>query len=430
MTRLITITSGKGGVGKTNISINLALQLAARGFRTCLFDADLGLANINVLLGVYPQKTLREVLFSNQKIQEIIINYRAGVHILPGSSGVAEMVDLKPEQVEQLIRSFLALTDYDFFLFDTSAGIARDVLAFCLAAPEVLVVITPEPTSLTDAYALVKILVLSGFHGKIRIVVNLCRNASHAKAAYGKFKAAVKKFLGVDITSLGMIYEDEMMPRAVTQQQPVSILYPKAHATQCIKKLADRLAAESEDSLEPRGLKAFWEQCLAVLKHPPVVDGKLKIGPEAEEAPEKPIQIQAGPAEPTTADPARSASRTQTEISITAEDNRPGMTPPAAIRSEVTESSQTDPTIPGNNNPDELIPQVIEKLTGSLNLVVEELAKLRQSVEKMGSLSRPENHTDLQSKPTKAESIALDFETYIKSRQPQGKDLQLWPPKP
>ncbi len=388
MTRLVTITSGKGGVGKTNISINLALYLAAKGLRTCLFDADLGLANINVLLGIYPPETLRDVLFSGKSMTDILVKYEDGFDILPGSSGVAEMVDLDPQQVEKLIRSFLALEAYDFFLFDTSAGISKDVLAFCLAAPEILVVITPEPTSLTDAYALVKILVHNGYQGKIRVAVNLCKNASIAKSSYGKFKAAVKKFLGVDITSLGMIYEDDMVPQAVSQQKPVATLYPRTYASQCIKKLADRLVADTEGSLDATGIKAFWEKCLSVLKNPPQYGGKLKIEPEP-----------------------------SITISVPAV-NKPDESPSEA-GPITTEKAQVRSPGPDSENSEESMAAIAEKISGTLNTIAEEMARLRQSMEKMGSLSSQEGPSSGGRSTTQPnpESIALDFDAYLKRRQ-------------
>ena len=133
MTRTITITSGKGGVGKTNISVNVALHLASLGYRTCLFDADLGLANINILLGLSPEYNLEDVISDRHSLQDIIIRNYKGIDIIPGSSGVEEMANLESDQVDHLIQSFSELDGYDFLLFDTSAGVSRNVLAFCLS---------------------------------------------------------------------------------------------------------------------------------------------------------------------------------------------------------------------------------------------------------------------------------------------------------
>ncbi|MFZ5570437.1 MAG: MinD/ParA family protein [Thermodesulfobacteriota bacterium] len=419
MTRLLTITSGKGGVGKTNISINLALYLAARGLRVCLFDADLGLANINVLLGIYPRETLRDVLFGRKSMQEILIRYEGGIDILPGSSGVADMVDLDQGQVEKLIRSFLAMENYDFFLFDTSAGIAKDVLAFCLAAPELLVVITPEPTSLTDAYALVKILVHSGYQGKIRVAVNLCKNASLAKSAYGKFKAAVKKFLGVDVTSLGMIYEDEVMTQAVTQQKPVATLYPKTYAAQGIKKLADRLIADTEDSLDATGIKAFWEKCLAVLKHPPHYGNKLKMeaGAEGKDGPPSP----AAGSNPAPVEPIQAATEIgpHEPAGIAGKTTENPLIPPFPAEHKPAISNQTRDSGPVRIDSGAVLTGIGGEINKTLTAIVEELTRVRQSMEKLGSVSiRDGRITDSRSGATPhPESITLDFEAYSKRRQ-------------
>ncbi|MEI6127929.1 MAG: AAA family ATPase, partial [Pseudomonadota bacterium] len=191
MTRIITVTGGKGGVGKTNISINLALILSKLGSKVCLFDADLGLANINILLGLYPEYDLEDVILSNKSIHDIIIKNYQGIDIIPGSSGVEKLANLSGESLDRLIESFSTIDDYDYFIFDTSAGISRNVISFCLAASDVLLVITPEPTSLTDAYALLKILCFNGFTGSVKIIVNQCRNTSAASAAYTKLRDAV-----------------------------------------------------------------------------------------------------------------------------------------------------------------------------------------------------------------------------------------------
>ena len=135
MARTITVTSGKGGVGKTNLSTNLSLHLAALGHRTCVFDADLGLANINILLGLYPEHTLEDVILNEQPLSSIIIRNHLGIDIIPGSSGVEKIANIDSEHVDALIKSFSLLEDYDFLLFDTSAGVSKNVVSFCLSSP-------------------------------------------------------------------------------------------------------------------------------------------------------------------------------------------------------------------------------------------------------------------------------------------------------
>ena len=183
MTRAITVTSGKGGVGKTNISLNIALRLSSLGHKTCLFDADLGLANINILLGIRPTYDIQDLIDNRQTLQNVLFSSH-DIDILPGSSGVEELANLAPDKISALLQSLTPLSKYDFLIFDTSAGIAKNVIAFCLSCPEVVVVITPEPTSLTDAYALLKVLSANKYKGSIKVVVNQCPDIKAAKSGY------------------------------------------------------------------------------------------------------------------------------------------------------------------------------------------------------------------------------------------------------
>ena len=159
MARIITITSGKGGVGKTSISLNLSLSLASKGFKVCLFDADLGLANVNILTGIYPKKDIESVITGLCSLNEIIIKDFQGIDIIPGASGVKKIANLSQTQIGTLISAFLDLEEYDYFIFDTSAGISSQVISFCMASHEIILVATCEPTSLTDAYSMLKVLV-------------------------------------------------------------------------------------------------------------------------------------------------------------------------------------------------------------------------------------------------------------------------------
>ncbi len=268
MTKTITITSGKGGVGKTSISVNLALHIAALGYRTCLFDADLGLANVNILLGLYPEYNLEDVILSHRDLKDVTIKNYEGIDIIPGSSGVEKIADLQPDQLEDLLQSFSELDRYDFLLFDTSAGVSRNVISFCLASSEVIVVITPEVTSLTDAYALLKILCLNGFKGSVKIVVNQCKSTSIAKHAYTKLKQTVKKFLPIDVVPLGVIVQDPKVEEAVKKQRALVLLYPESNASRCIKNIAKRLAEGRPEDSEPSGMSSFWTTCFEIMTNP------------------------------------------------------------------------------------------------------------------------------------------------------------------
>ncbi|RLB18632.1 MAG: MinD/ParA family protein, partial [Deltaproteobacteria bacterium] len=268
MPRIITITSGKGGVGKTNISLNVALYLASEGHRTCLFDADLGLANINILLGLQPEYTLKDLILDGRTIDDIIIRDYKGIDILPGSSGVEQVANLDPSRTQELIGALSQLEDYDFLLFDTSAGISKNVISFCLATLELVVIITPEPTSLTDAYSLVKVLSMNGYQGKLQVVVNQCKDFSAAKSVYNKFRGAIQKYLGMQVYALGVVFEDPKVVEAVKQQEPLLIRYPGSLASQCIRKIGQKLLDGTDEELSSVQVEGFWKRWLGVIQGP------------------------------------------------------------------------------------------------------------------------------------------------------------------
>lgn len=263
MARTITITSGKGGVGKTNLSANLSVQLASQGQRTCIFDADLGLANINILFGIYPEKTIEDVILGDATLGQVIIKNHHGIDIIPGSSGVEKIANSEPQQIEQLIKSFAALNAYDFLFFDTSAGVSRNVVSFCLASSEIILVITPEPTALTDAYALLKILCANGLKSTVRVVVNHCKDTTVARQTYGRFKDVTRKYLSVDLQPLGFIVADSKISFAVKRQQPFIKLYPDTIASKCIKAIALNLMLQKQDAFTLPTVESFWQQFIA-----------------------------------------------------------------------------------------------------------------------------------------------------------------------
>lgn len=262
MTKMLAIASGKGGAGKTSISLNLALALAGANYRVCLFDADLGLANVNILTGLYPQYGLAQVMEGSHTLSDIMIRNFNGIDIIPGSSGVEKLADLTSHEAGLLIQSFLTLPDYDYFLIDTSAGISSQVLSFCRAAQEMILVVTPEPTSLTDAYSLLKVLSKKGAMPNIRVVVNQVRTAQEAKASYAKLKKTVLRFLSTRVSPLGIVARDPNVSNAVLSQVPFLIKYPETQAAKCISALMLKL---TKDPGKEMPLGAFWDQCLEIL---------------------------------------------------------------------------------------------------------------------------------------------------------------------
>lgn len=239
--RVIAVTGGKGGVGKTSVSVNLATGLAAAGRRVVLLDGDLGLANVDVLLGLSPRYTLAHVLAGERTLDEILVSTRQGFQIVPAASGAADLAALSAGGHLGLVQAFSALAArLDVLLVDTAAGIAPGVLQFAQASQHVLVVVTDEPASLTDAYALIK--VLSRDHGvsRFRVVANMSRGPGEGERLFRKLTAVTGRFLDVILEYVGEIPEDEHVRRAIRVQRPVLDAYPGSPAGRAFKKLAAR----------------------------------------------------------------------------------------------------------------------------------------------------------------------------------------------
>ena len=260
---VVVFTSGKGGVGKTSITTNVATAMAERGARVCIFDADTGLANINILLGLRPEYTLEHVLNGEKTISEILITTEYGVTVVPGASGVAELANLDTSQAKRLYSALTELeADYDYFLIDTAAGIAANVLHFIESAPHTFLLITPEPTSLTDAFSVLKILNNRHYNGRLRVVVNMADDYPHATETYRRFAAAVEKYLTLKVEYGGFVARDENLPRSVMQQTPVVDLIPNAPASRCLFALADNLLKYIGSTDSETGLADYWQNFL------------------------------------------------------------------------------------------------------------------------------------------------------------------------
>ena len=244
---VISITSGKGGVGKTNIAANLAYVLAKMKKRTLIFDADCGLANIDLILGLTPAYNLYHVLKGEKTLRETIIDGPGGIKILPASSGIQEMATLSMEQKLLLQDEFKALqSPPDFLLIDTSAGITENVMYFNLVATQTIVVVTPEPTSLTDAYALIKILFRQHAKKRFSLLVNMVKSQDEAKEVYLRLAQATNHFLNLAIEHLGHVLYDENMPKAVKQQRLLAEIHPASPSVQCLWNVAEKLCQPSQ----------------------------------------------------------------------------------------------------------------------------------------------------------------------------------------
>jgi flagellar biosynthesis protein FlhG len=241
-TRVMAVTSGKGGVGKTNIVANLGYVLAKRGKRVLIFDADLGLGNLDVLLGIAPPYNLAHVLNGEKRLEEIVILGPGNLHILPASSGVEELTRLSHDQQYRILTHLNHLIeDYDIFLIDTAAGISTNVLYFTASAQEIIVVVTPEPTAITDAYALMKVLSIKYRERRFKLIVNAAKSVGEADETYRQLNMVSSRFLDIELEYLGKVLLDDNVKRGVRCQTMVSQLAPASRASRDFAMLARHL---------------------------------------------------------------------------------------------------------------------------------------------------------------------------------------------
>ena len=256
--RVIAITSGKGGVGKTNISANLAYVLSRMKKKTLIFDADMGLANIDIILGLFPKYNMHHVLLGEKSLEEVIVPGPGGIKILPAASGIQEMAELSKGQKIALMDELNNLNEgFDFMFIDTAAGITSNVLYFNMAAKEIIVVVSPEPTSLTDAYALIKILYNGHDEKRIMLIVNMVKNSYEGREVYRKLSKATERFLDLSIEYLGYIVHDEKVTEAVIQQKMFTEIYPYAQASKCLSSIAKKLCLEQPKEYNLGSMKFF-----------------------------------------------------------------------------------------------------------------------------------------------------------------------------
>ncbi len=258
-TKIISITSGKGGVGKTNIVCNLAYCFVSMGKKVMIMDADLSLGNVSVVLGLAPKYNISNVLYGDKQLKDIIISDKNGILVLPASSGIPELSNLTETQKMTLMSRFGDfLSDIDILLIDTGAGISPNVIYFNLAAGEIMVIVTPEPTSITDAYALIK--VMSTKHGQknFSIILNMAKNEKEAKGIYKHLGIVADKFLKVSLSYAGFILYDENVSKSVIMQKTAMELYPESKSATCFKKLAYDIISQDEDGYSSGNLQFFF----------------------------------------------------------------------------------------------------------------------------------------------------------------------------
>jgi len=257
---VIAVTSGKGGVGKSSIAVNLGISLAKTGARVCIFDADTGLANVNILLGLAPQYSLEHVLFGAKTIEEVMLDGPFGLKVIPGANGISECVSLHPRQQLRLTRELARIeSDFDYLLLDTAAGIADTTLDFVGSAHQAMVVITPEPTSLTDAFSLIKLMHRRRPTMRYQVVVNMCSGTAQAREIFHRFNAAVEKYIGVQTHYLGFLLRDESLRVAVSLQNPVALFPDSDPSSRSFIRLADALQQALEGFHPGLGFSGFWQ---------------------------------------------------------------------------------------------------------------------------------------------------------------------------
>lgn len=262
--RVITVTSGKGGVGKSNVSINLAVQLKKMGQRVIIFDADFGLANIEVMFGAVPKHNLSDLIYQGKNIKEIITMGPMDIGFISGGSGIAGLSNLGRDYINYLIQNLAELDMLaDVIIIDTGAGISDSVIEFLVASGEVLLVTTPEPTSITDSYSLLKALNRHVRFNKeltqIKVVANKAESFEEGRQLYNKLNAVVSRYLKIPISFVGVIPEDAQLVKAVMQQTPISIYNPNAKSTQAFEDLAATLMNNSTDPVfRKHGMAGFF----------------------------------------------------------------------------------------------------------------------------------------------------------------------------
>ena len=261
--RVISVTSGKGGVGKSNVVSNLAIALSAQGKKVLLIDADLGLGNLDVLLGLSPLYNLNHVLNGEKSLSEILIDGPAGIKIIPAGSGVQEFTSLGQHEKLKLLDELDMLEEqFDIMIVDTEAGISENVTYFTVAAQEIIVVVTPEPTSITDVYALIKLLATRYSEHHFKVLVNMAKDSEDALEVFRKLANVAGRFLDISLDYLGCVVKDEKVVEAVKRQKAVTELFSESEAAACFATLAKRVIENTRKTRLKGNIQFFFRRFL------------------------------------------------------------------------------------------------------------------------------------------------------------------------
>lgn len=261
--KIITVTSGKGGVGKSNVVVNLAITLQKLGKKVLIFDADIGMGNDDVLMGFLPKYNVFDIIFNNKNVEDVVINGPYGVKLLPGGSGINRIDELTDAQRDRFLKKLSSLVDLDYIIMDTGAGISRSVLGFIACCEELIILTTPEPTSLTDAYSLLKAVNHFKIKESAKVIINRAMDKKEAEITFGKFNNAVVNFLKMNLEYLGYVSEDRKLVQAVRMQQPFVIAFPNSEASKDIEILANNIIGSINNS-NGMGVQGLFKKIFSI----------------------------------------------------------------------------------------------------------------------------------------------------------------------
>ncbi|MBZ9624523.1 MinD/ParA family protein [Clostridium sp. FP2] len=261
--RIITVTSGKGGVGKSNIVVNLSIALQKRGRKVMIFDADIGMGNDDIIMGCSSRYNVFDVISNGKEIEDVVINGPFGVKLLPGGSAIMKVEDLTEIQRGVFLNKLTALTGLDYIIMDTGAGVNKSVLGFIACCEDLIIVTTPEPTSLTDAYSLLKAVKHFKIKDSAKVIVNRSLDNNEANMTFNKFNNAVTKFLDMKLEYLGKISEDKKLAYAVRAQQPVILSYPSSESARDINSIASKIEGMN-DKTSSMGIEGLFKKIFSI----------------------------------------------------------------------------------------------------------------------------------------------------------------------
>ncbi|WP_251860471.1 MinD/ParA family protein [Clostridium sp. Marseille-Q2269] len=262
--KIITVTSGKGGVGKSNFVVNLSITLQKMGKKVLILDADIGMGNDDVLMGVMPKYSIYDIIFNNKVIEEVLIKGPFGVKLLPAGTGITNLEGISENEIERFIKNLSALEDLDYIIMDTGAGVNRSVLGFIASSEELIVLTTPEPTAITDAYSLLKAVSHFNIKKNAKLVINKTIDNEDGKITYNKFENAVNKFLSIDLEYLGSIQEDRKTIQAVRRQIPFVLAYPNCDASRDIISIAKNILGNYKRHNDNVSVEGFFKKLFSI----------------------------------------------------------------------------------------------------------------------------------------------------------------------